>query len=62
VVREGVTGLLLGFWLIYHLTNSAYLAAGLSVPHQRNSYFLFFLSVIGPLCVGVLVVIAALLY
>lgn len=54
VVREGAVGLLSAFWLIYYLTNSAYLAACLSVPHQRNPYFLFFLSLIAPLCFAVL--------
>jgi hypothetical protein len=62
VVREGAVGLLSAFWLIYYVTNSAYLAACLSVPHQRNPYFLFFLSVIAPFCFALLILAAIVLY
>jgi hypothetical protein len=62
VLREGAQTFLLIFWIFYYLVNSTYLAAGLSVPHQRNLYYLFFLAAIGPVIAGVVLLLALLAF
>lgn len=48
IIGERYGSLLLGFWMLYYLVNSAYLAIGLGTAHRMNRIFLFGLAVFGP--------------
>ena len=47
VIRAGYDWILFGFWILYYLINSAYLAFGLAVVHRMSAFLLLSLAVVG---------------